>query len=187
MKNRLILLVVLWTLTLPVRAVTYGTHSTVYTPAVSSPVMHTAMPTMHMRSTSAMPMMTHGAAAPSYTTSSAGASSPSRPIGHIHRANPRAEETGTGGNAYQDTEDPNIWWYWDEEAEGWVSGIPPIGTIWDNGGVIYEWDGSGWVLKSQIADLGTPVGDAPWLWMLLLLAAYALFLGRKVRSEGMNE
>lgn len=173
MKNRLILLVVLWTLTLPVRAVTYGTHSTVYTPAVSSPVMHTAVPTMHMRSTSAMPMMTHGVAAPSYATSS-GASSPGRPTGHIRRANPHDGETGTGGDAYPDTENPSIWWYWDDEAEGWVPGNPPIGTIRDNGGVIEEWNGSEWVRKSQIADLGTPLGDTPWLWMLLLAAIYAV-------------
>jgi hypothetical protein len=186
MKNRLILLVVLWTMTLPVRAVTYGTHSTVYTPAVSSPVMHTAAPMVQMRSTSAMPMMTHGTTV-SYATSSSGSSSPSRPIGHIRRANPHAGETGTEGDKWQDTENPNIWWYWDEEAEGWVPGNPPIGTIKEEGGVMYEWNGSEWVRKSQIADLGTPVGDAPWLWMLLLLAAYALFLGRKVRTERVNE
>lgn len=180
MKNRLILLVVLWTMTLPVRAVTYGTHSTVYTPAVSSPVMHTAAPTMYMRSTSAMPLMTHGSAA-SYATSSAGASSPSRPIGHIRKARPEGD--GSGGGIVVDGGET---WYWDEELEEWVN-ITPVGTIKEEGGVMYEWNGSGWVVKGQIADLGTPVGDAPWLWMLLLLAAYALFLGRKVRSERMNE
>jgi hypothetical protein len=173
MKNRLILFVVLWTLTLPVRAVTYGTHSTVYTPAVSSPVMHTAAPTMYMRSTSAMPMMTHGAAAPSYATSS-GASSPSRPIGHVRKANPHDGDTGTGGDKYPDTENPSIWWYWDDEAEGWVSGNPPVGTIKEEGGFVYEWDGTGWILKSQVEDLGTPIGDAPWLWMLLLISGFML-------------
>ena len=170
MKNRLILLVVLWTLTLPVRAVTYGTHSTVYTPAVSSPVMHTAAPTMHMRSTSAMPMMTHGVAAPSYATSS-GASSPGRPTGHIRRAKP----TDEGGNRdpRPDADDPSIIWYWDEELEDWVSNMP-VGTLKEEGGVLYEWNGSEWVRKSQIADLGTPLGDTPWLWMLLLAAIYAV-------------
>ena len=186
MKNRLILLVVLWTLTLPVRAVTYGTHSTVYTPAIYTPSVHTSAPMVSMRSTSSMPMMTHGAAAPSYATSS-GASSPGRPIGHVRRVNPHAGETGTEGDKWQDTENPNIWWYWEEEAEGWVSGNPPVGTIKEEGGVMYEWSGSAWVVKGQIADLGTPVGDAPWLWMLLLLAVYALFLGRKVRTERVKE
>jgi hypothetical protein len=76
--------------------------------------------------------------------------------------------------------------YWNEEEGEWQS-TPPVGTIRENEGVIEEWNGSEWVRKSQIADLGTPVGDAPWLWMLLLLAAYALFLGRKVRSERVNE
>ena len=180
MKNRLILLVVLWTMTLPVRAVTYGTHSTVYTPAVSLPVMHTAAPMVQMRSTSAMPMMTHGTTV-SYATSSAGASSPGRPTGHIHRAKPEGD--GSGGGTVVDGGET---WYWDEVLEDWVN-ITPVGTIKEEGGVMYEWNGSEWVRKSQIADLGTPVGDAPWLCLLLLCAAYALFLGRKVRSERVNE
>lgn len=164
MKNRLILLVVLWALTLPVRAVTYGTHSTVYTPAVSSPVMHTAAPMVSMRSTSAMPMMTHGAAAPSYATSS-GASSPGRPTGHVHRVN--ANGDGEYDGEYYNGQ------YWNEEEGEWQS-TPPVGTIRENEGVIEEWNGTAWVPKSQIADLGTPVGDAPWLWMLLLISGFML-------------
>lgn len=177
MKNRLILFVVLWTLTLPVRAVTYGTHSTVYTPAYTSSVQNSA-PVMHMHSTSSLHLMTP-TSAPSYAASygvasSAGASSPSRPIGHVRKANPHDGDTGTGGDKYPDTENPSIWWYWDDEAEGWVSGNPPVGTIKEEGGFVYEWDGTGWILKSQVEDLGTPIGDAPWLWMLLLISGFML-------------
>lgn len=104
---------------------------------------------------------------------------------HIRKAKPTydGEEDGEEG---EDTVDPSVKWYWDEKLEDWVSGIP-VGTVKEEDGYYYEWDGSAWVRKGEIADLGTPIGDAPWLWMLLLLAAYALFLGRKVRSERVNE
>ena len=77
--------------------------------------------------------------------------------------------------------------WWDEEKEDWVS-YTPVGTVKEGvDGYYYEWDGYTWVRKGQIEDLGTPIGDAPWLWLLLLVGAYALFLGRKVRSERVNE
>lgn len=186
MKNRLILLVVLWTLTLPVRAVTYGTHSTAYTPAIYTPSVHTSAPMVSMRSTSSMPMMTHGAAAPSYATSSsgassagassAGASSPGRPIRPIHRV------YANGDGEYDGEYNETTGLYWHEEEEEWRD-TPPVGTIRDNGGVIEEWNGTAWVVKGQIADLGTPVGDAPWLWMLLLLAAYAFVRTPRLRNR----
>lgn len=90
------------------------------------------------------------------------------------RVNPHAGETGSEGDKYQDTEDPNLWWYWSEAAEDWVSGNPPIGTVKEEGGIYYEWDGTGWVVKGQVSDLGTPVGDTPWLIMMLLAVAYVL-------------
>lgn len=70
--------------------------------------------------------------------------------------------------------------YWNEDEEVWQD-TPPIGTIRDNGGVIEEWNGTAWVRKGDIADLGTPVGDTPWLWILLLAVAFALIRGRKVK------
>lgn len=64
--------------------------------------------------------------------------------------------------------------YWSEEAEDWVS-IPPAGTIKEEDGVIWEADGlGGWVQKGQVEDLGTPIGDAPWLLFLLLSLAYGM-------------
>lgn len=88
------------------------------------------------------------------------------------RVNPHAGETGSEGDQYQDTEDPNLWWYWSEAAEGWVSGDPPVGTVKEEGGVMYEWNGSSWIIKGQVSDLGTPVGDAPWLLLILQMTIY---------------
>ena len=95
------------------------------------------------------------------------------------RVNPHAGETGSEGDQYQDTEDPNLWWYWSEAAEDWVSGDPPVGTVKEEGGVMYEWNGSAWIPKGNVPDLGTPVGDAPWLLLLLLMAVYTIFRLRK--------
>lgn len=89
------------------------------------------------------------------------------------RVNPRAGETGQPGDPpVQDTEDSDLWWWWDEDAEDWVSGDPPVGTVKEEGGVMYEWNGTSWIIKGQVSDLGTPVGDAPWLLLILLMTIY---------------
>ena len=71
--------------------------------------------------------------------------------------------------------------YWDEEEEDWVA-YRPVGAIKEEGGFVYEWNGSAWVLKGQVEDLGTPIGSTPWLLLLLLSLAYLL-----VRKTGLAE
>lgn len=63
--------------------------------------------------------------------------------------------------------------YWDEDEEDWVA-YRPVGTTKEEGGFVYEWNGSAWVLKGQVEDLGTPIGSTPWLLLLLLLLVYIL-------------
>jgi hypothetical protein len=88
---------------------------------------------------------------------------------------------GMAGDEVVDDEDSSITWYWDEEEEDWVS-YTPTGTVKEGtDGYYYEWNGTTWVRKGQIEDLGTPIGDAPWLVMLLLMVAYAFF-----RKTGMT-
>ena len=70
--------------------------------------------------------------------------------------------------------------WWDEDEEDWVSEMP-AGTVKEEDGYYWEWNGTTWVRKGQIPDLGTPIGDAPWLLMLLLMVAYAFF-----RKTGMT-
>jgi len=86
---------------------------------------------------------------------------------------------GTGGDKQPDVDDPSVWWYWDEYEEDWVSGDPPVGAVKEEGGIYYEWNGSAWIPKGNVPDLGTPVGDAPWLLLLLLMAVYTIFRLRK--------
>lgn len=92
---------------------------------------------------------------------------------------------GTGGGVVVDDEDPTITWYWDEEVEDWVSSLP-YGSVKEEGGYYWEWTESGWVRKGQVPDLGTPVGDAPWHWMLLLAIAYVSAKMLRKRMTGLS-
>ena len=81
---------------------------------------------------------------------------------------------GEPGDRRGDT-DGSTWWYWNEE-EGWVTeseGIP-LGTLWNDNGVMKEWTSSGWQpVGGDVQDpTNTPLGDAPWHWMLLLAVGY---------------
>lgn len=84
----------------------------------------------------------------------------------------RAKPTG-GGTGGDVVEDGGETWYYDEDLEDWVN-ITPVGTTKEEDGYYWEWDGTTWVRKGQVADLGTPVGDTPWLIMMLLAVAYVL-------------
>ena len=77
------------------------------------------------------------------------------------------------------------WWRWDDWAGEWVREVGDI--IYDKGNY-YKYDGSGWI---QVDDQGnptnpTPLGDTPWLWMLVLVGLYAVIryvARKKVVSE----
>lgn len=59
---------------------------------------------------------------------------------------------------------------WDEEY-GWVD-PPEIGTIRIIGGVECVWTADGWRPTSDLPEPGTPIGDIPWLMLLIALIAY---------------
>ena len=71
------------------------------------------------------------------------------------------------------------WWYYDED--GWRE--PNIGeTRYDPFlGYTVVWNGSAWVKQSEY-DPGVPVGATPWILMLLLAGAYALYVRNKSRK-----
>ena len=60
---------------------------------------------------------------------------------------------------------------WDEE-NGWVD-PPAIGTIRTIGGVECVWTENGWRPTSDLPEPGTPIGDIPWLMLLMALVAYS--------------
>jgi len=97
-------------------------------------------------------------------------------------ASRRRAKPGYDGQGGDEVEDGGETWYWDEDEEDWVN-ITPIGTVRENGGYYEEWDGEKWVRKGQIPDLGTPIGDIPWIWMLLLLALMVFVRKERLCNE----
>ncbi len=128
-----------------------------------------SMPTLAMatssRSSSAASLFSQSAMT---TTETSPASSPAR-RGGIRRGIPSGDgsydgEWRNGGGGDDD------WYHWDEWG-GWIHVV--IGDTRIEDGVTYEWNGT-W---KPVGDQGdptnpTPLGDAPWHWMLLLMAVY---------------
>ena len=72
-------------------------------------------------------------------------------------------------------------WTWD--GEGWSLTIPEGSTkIVD--GKTYVFRSGEWVLIDDQQDPGLPVGDTPWIWMLLLAALYVLYNKKESGSCG---
>lgn len=68
------------------------------------------------------------------------------------------------------------WYYYDDYEEDWLS--PEEGDMRpanDGTGNFYKYTGGSWVYIDDHGNpvLPTPIGDAPWFLMLLMLAAYA--------------
>ncbi len=66
--------------------------------------------------------------------------------------------------------------WWSDEEEGWVDG-PFEGCVKYEGGVLYTYQGGNWVKVENQTDPTNPqpLGAAPWLLMMLLACAYALY------------
>ena len=116
-------------------------------------------------------------AAQSEMSTTAIAASPGR-NSHIRKA-VVDDSDGESGERRADDTDPGKWWYWDENEGIWVTeseGIA-VGTLWNDGGTWYRWDGSDWVPNSgtDVQDpTNTPIGSTPWLVMLLLAGVYGI-------------
>lgn len=63
--------------------------------------------------------------------------------------------------------------WWNEDEEEWVD-EPFEGAIRYNGGVMERYDGSEWVRVNDQENPGVPVGNAPWLILVLLSMIYVL-------------
>lgn len=51
----------------------------------------------------------------------------------------------------------------------------PLGYQKTAGGKVYVWTLTGWQFVKDVTEVNEPIGDTPWLWMLLLLGGYAAF------------
>ena len=117
------------------------------------------------------------------TTSFASSSAISTAEAARHGSGPRRvrpdDRTGTVGT-WQDGGDGD-WWYNDEGTwiEPWVTASRPAGD-----GNFWQWNGEKWVLVDDQGDPvlpATPLGDAPWHWMLLLALGYGIV--RMIRTK----
>ena len=70
--------------------------------------------------------------------------------------------------------------WWNDDEENWVD-EPFVGAIRYNGDVMERYDGLNWVPVNNQGDPGVPVGATPWILMLLLAGAYALYVRIKSR------
>jgi len=86
---------------------------------------------------------------------------------------PRREPGYSGSKEGEIGEDGGKYWMWD--GEEWIEqGDIPVGTTKIEGGKTYRWNGSSWDEIGDQQDPGLPLGDTPWLWMLLLIGIYLL-------------
>ena len=74
---------------------------------------------------------------------------------------------------------------WDPEKEEYVDDEvgPNEGDTKMIDGVWYTWNGSEWVVAVEAPSEITPIGDLPWLLMLLMIAAYAAVAGKKKNMQ----
>lgn len=68
-------------------------------------------------------------------------------------------------------------WYWYDDETGWVLADTKI-----EGGKVYVWDGSRWVYKGDQADPDAPIGDIPFILLLICAAAYSILRVRKTKT-----
>lgn len=74
---------------------------------------------------------------------------------------------------------------WDDDEGEYVSdgGVPPEGTIdVDGAGNEYRWNGYSWVPTGNIPEQ-SPIGDAPVLLLLLLLAGYVIYRRNRLPED----
>lgn len=68
-------------------------------------------------------------------------------------------------------------WYWYDDETGWVLADTKI-----EGGKVYVWDGKTWQYKGDQADPDAPIGDIPFILLLICAAAYGILRVRKTKT-----
>ena len=87
----------------------------------------------------------------------------------------RPTDPGTDGEWSDGGVGDGDWYRWDDWEGEWVT--PEVGDTRMEGGVTYKWNGTSW---DSIGDQGDPtnpqpLGATPWLLMMLLACAYAVY------------
>lgn len=125
-----------------------------------------SMPTL------AMATSTYATSRSTFTSSDETLASASSSTRKVRKAKP--SDNGNDGDWSDDGKGDGEWWYWDDWAGEWIE--PWDGALRIEGEVTYtyKYEEGKWV---PVGDQGdptnpTPIGDAPWHWMLLLMAVY---------------
>lgn len=123
-----------------------------------------SMPTL------AMATSTYATSRSTFTSSDETLASASSSTRKVRKAKP--SDGGNDGDWSDDDAGDGDWWYWDDWAGEWIG--PWEGALRIDGEVTYKYEEGKWV---PVGDQGdptnpTPIGDAPWHWMLLLMAVY---------------
>lgn len=71
--------------------------------------------------------------------------------------------------------------YGDYEPGDFVGGYV-VGSQKTEDGKVWEWTGTDWRYVSDVTEVNEPIGDTPWLWMLLLLGGYAAFAATRRKA-----
>lgn len=86
---------------------------------------------------------------------------------------PRRAPGYSGSYEGEQGEDGGKYWIWD--GESWIeAGAIPVGTTKLEGGITYRWNGTEWEIVGDQQEPGVPVGNAPWLILVLLSMIYVL-------------
>ena len=93
----------------------------------------------------------------------------------IRRALPTDPEEG---QVYQD--DETGLWYWYDSEGGWIQAETKI-----EGGKVYVWDSTNnkWVFVGDQAEPDSPIGDIPWLMLLIAAAAFGTYRVVKQKKQ----
>lgn len=121
-----------------------------------------SMPTL------AMATSTYATSRSTFTSSDETLASASSSMREVRKSKPL--DDGNDGDWSDDGAGDGDWYYWDDWDGEWKS--PWEGALRIEGGITYRWNGSAWEVVGDQQDPGLPIGDAPWLWMLLLMAVY---------------
>lgn len=89
----------------------------------------------------------------------------------VAAAGPALRRVLPNGNGEYNGEFNNGQW-WNEDEEEWVD-KPFEGAVKNEGGIMYRYEGGDWVPIENQADPNAPVGDVPWIILLMLVAVYA--------------
>lgn len=105
--------------------------------------------------------------------------------GNARRGARKAKPGYEGGNEGDTVDDEGGKWVWDENSWDWIwvpGADPAVGATKVIDGVTYRWNGYSWESLTDNGEVGQPIGDTPWLLLLLLCGSYAAFLALRRRE-----